>query len=303
MGIIAFALTLLLIDFAVVNGVAQILYETVFEDTGLQDTLPLAFIINPCFALWLSLFSILLVVSVVFTSFKSSKSDINYSSGIVLLTGNVAKSHARKVASKDGSAVEVLAHPDIPLTSKMLAGNVFVAGKQSSGKSTVIKSLLRQLAKTDHKLFIYDLKKEYSPYVDHNKLLCLSLERDAPLQWDISKDIKQDSDAASVSIALVEEETGKDSFFTDSAREVVKGVLLSLLQRNKPWGWRDLYERLFATHEQLHCLLANAYPPAGVLIEENNKTTQSIRSVISTKLGWMKHVAEWSKSSKHRFSI
>jgi type IV secretory pathway TraG/TraD family ATPase VirD4 len=61
--------------------------------------------------------------------------------------------------------------------------------------------------------------------------------------------------------------------------------------------------RLFSSHAQLHSMLVKSHRPAAVLIEDNNKTTQSIRSVISAQLGWLPRMVELAAASEETFSI
>jgi len=269
-------------------------------DTFLARWQPLT---TPYFGLWICVFALLFVLFAVFNMLAKSTTDLVYSSGIQLLKAQQVKAHANLVANLDKSPIELMVHKYVPLSAKMIAGNVFVAGQQGSGKSTIIKSSLKQLADKNNKLFVYDLKKEYQSFLNSKKVITISLMQTSKVVWSISKDVKTPSDAAATSIALIENESINDSFFTDAAREIVKGVLLSLLKLDRNWYWMDLYERLFAPHQQLHQLLVVAYLPAGVLIEENNKTTQSIRAVISTKLGWIKQLAEWEHDATIHFSL
>lgn len=235
---------------------------------------------------------------------QRARPDYLFSSGIQLLKGKKVKKDASSSLKKSRQKVELLLHPDVPLSDKVLTGNVFVTGMQGSGKSTIIKSLLLQLTATEHRLFIFDLKHEYEAFVDKRNTTILSVEKmSKSLVWDICNDVAMLSDAASISEALIEDEGGDNQFFTDAAREIIKGVLLSLMKSTAKWGWGDFSSRLFASREQLHTMLSYAYPPAAMLVEDDNKTTQSIRAVISTKVGWISSMADSHENESETFSI
>lgn len=235
---------------------------------------------------------------------QRGRSDYLYSSGIKLLKGKRVKKNASSALKKSRQKAELLLHPDVPLSDKVLTGNVFVTGMQGSGKSTIIKSLLLQLAATKHRLFIFDLKHEYDEFVDKKNTTTLNVEKmSKKLVWDICHDVTELSDAASISEALVEDVGGDNQFFTDAAREIIKGVLLSLMKSTAKWGWGDFSSRLFASRDQLHTMLSYAYPPAAMLVEDDNKTTQSIRAVISTKVGWISSMADSLEKGDRTFSI
>lgn len=234
---------------------------------------------------------------------SKTKVDYVHSSGIPLLSGSKVKAHAIRALKKAKQSAALFLHPDIPVSDKILTGNIFVFGAQGSGKSTIIKSLLVQLATTKHRLFVFDLKHEYAPFTDAQHKQILRVDIKNGVYWDISADVNDESDAASVSVALIEDADDDNRFFTDAAREIVKGVLIVLLDRKGNWSWGDFTQRLFAPREQLHSMLVKAYPPAGSLVEEDNKTTQSIRAVIATRLGWLHQMTKNVRSANTAFSL
>ena len=234
-----------------------------------------------------------------------SRNNVDYvhSSGIQLLSGKKVKEHANRAIQKAEQSTALFLHPNVPVSEKILTGNIFVFGAQGSGKSTIIKSLIVQLATTEHRLFVFDLKHEYASFTSKQHQQILRVDAKDGVYWDISADVNDESDAASVSVALIEDADDDNRFFTDAGREIVKGVLIALLEREGNWSWGDFTQRLFAPREQLHTMLVKAYPPAGSLIEEDNKTTQSIRAVIATRLGWLHQMTKNVRSANTAFSL
>jgi hypothetical protein len=259
---------------------------------------------NTTIGMFAGIYLVMLLLQMCFIlAMKKPSLDFQHVTGIHLLTGKQVKTHASRYLKKTKHKALLFLHPLVPMTNKMLTGNIFVFGMQGSGKSTIIKSLLIQLSSTPYRLFVFDLKHEYEGYTDPECNLILKIGEKDGACWDICSDIADESDAASVSIALIEDDDESNRFFTEAAREVTKGVLIALLKQNKSWSWDDLANRIFATREQLHTMLAKVYPPAAVLIEDDNKTTQSIRSVISTRLSWLYSIAEYANNADTAFSV
>jgi len=234
---------------------------------------------------------------------KNSRPDYHHSHGPKLLLFRAAIKDASKRLKKEPGKPSINIHPSLRITEQLEQGNIFVSGQQGGGKSTVIKPLAKQVYDTDCHSFTHDEKGEYQGNLKKQNIVCLELKENAEYIWEISSDVQNSNDASLVAKAMLEDGNDNEQFFVDSARQVLKGVIISLQNSNDYWSWKELDCSLFSDSKQLKQLLEDAYPPASTLIEPDSKTTQSIRSVLSSRLFWLSEMAELQKSAKNLWSI
>ena len=244
-----------------------------------------------------------LLLSFILTAKKNRFPDYYYSHGQKLLYSKAAIKDASKKLKNEPGKPSIKIHPSLSITEQLEQGNIFVIGQQGGGKSTVIKPIAKQVYDSDCLSFTHDEKHEYQGDVKNKHTVCLELIENAEYIWDISSDVQNANDASLVAKALIEDGNDNERFFIDSARQVLKGVIISLQNSNVSWSWRELDCFLFSDTEKLKQLLEVSYPPASTLIEPDSKTTQSIRSVLSSRLFWLRDMAELQKSAKNLWSI
>nr|WP_252732142.1 type IV secretion system DNA-binding domain-containing protein [Paraglaciecola arctica] len=229
--------------------------------------------------------------------------DYAYISGPKLLEKSVAIRDVKKKVKKEPSSLSIKIHPEIRITEQIAAGSIFLQGQSGAGKSTIIKPIVQQIYALPVRSFTYDEKGEYQATFNTSSAVCLKLIHNSEYFWNIGRDITTKNDAALVSQAFIEQENENQRFFTDSARQILKNVIIFLIESRKPWSWCDLSQKLFSTEQELKSLLATVSKSAATLVEPGTKTTQSIRSVLSTKLFWLDEMAEMQKTAKNIWSI
>jgi hypothetical protein len=213
----------------------------------------------------------------------------DYYSGPKLFLFREAIKHLNKSIKIIGKANGLLIHPMARLTSKLESANIFVYGMQGSGKSTLIKQWLLDIFKNkSDKCFIYDQKGEYETLLSSSNIACIAADNSSGYFWDIGLDVLTCEDAELVAESMIVSYHHSESdYFIDSARQVLLGVLFHLVQTNRPWSWSDIAKFLFSENLFLQSTLQASYISAAQFIEPNSKVTQSIRSVISSQLGWV----------------
>ena len=229
--------------------------------------------------------------------------DYKYVSGPKLLEKSAAIRDAKKKIKKEPSSISIKIHPEIRTTEQIAAGSILFQGQSGSGKSTIIKPIVQQIYSLPDRSFTYDEKGEYQATFNTSSAVCLKLIHNSEYFWDIGRDITTKNDAALVSQAFIKQENENQRFFTDAARQILKNVIIFLIDSRKPWSWYDLSQRLFSTEQELKSLLATVSISAATLVEPGTKTTQSIRSVLSTQLFWLDEMAEMQKTAKNIWSI
>jgi hypothetical protein len=234
---------------------------------------------------------------------KVQQVDYRHSSGPELLEFKQAIKDANKRIKKEPDNPTLFIHPGIRITSQIEHGNIFIFGQQGSGKSTVIKLIANQIYSSQCLSFTNDEKGEYQNEFETSKTLSISLEHNAQYFWEISKDILDTNDATLVSQALIEEGQDNERFFVDSARIILKGVIVYLQSNTNSWSWRELHDTLFIGDDELKSILQKESPSASTLIEPGSKTTHSIRSVLGSRLAWLNEMGEMKKTALNDWSI
>ncbi|MGV2874177.1 type IV secretion system DNA-binding domain-containing protein [Colwellia sp. E150_009] len=219
-----------------------------------------------------------------------------------LLKNNTAAKHFRKSAKQEGSRGLSL-HPKIVIPLIREAGNILVWGMQGAGKSNFIKRLVEQLLVQRERTVLYDIKGEYTEAFLNEDCILLSPQDSRSVNWNIGKDLSTIGLAESFAEAVIPAGSASESFWVDSARTVLVGVIVGLTNEDKPWSWCALEQRLFCGDEELSNWLNIHHKQAATLIEPESKTTASIRSMLATKLAWLKNMTSYVSNTPPDFSV
>jgi type IV secretory pathway TraG/TraD family ATPase VirD4 len=243
-----------------------------------------------------------LIISLSITTFllKSYKPIPQYRhlSGPIVLSGRSAVRHAKKWRRKELGEAGIYLHPKIAISATRELGNIFIFGQQGAGKSTIIKFILEQLLKRNDSLFIYDEKREYTEQFYTGDEVLISPNDARGACWDLAKDITNEASAKTVANVLIQSST-QDTFWTDAARVVLTGVLISLMKKGKGWSWIDLNNLVFSDAQTLHDVFSINYKAGLNLVEPDSKTTLSILTTMAIQLSWLPDLAHrWKGCSK-----
>ncbi|SHF84384.1 Type IV secretory pathway, VirD4 component, TraG/TraD family ATPase [Marinomonas polaris DSM 16579] len=248
------------------------------------------------------LFSILVSIYV-----RSCENDQLYHvSGARLLKGEKAFKHAKKqlaIELKRGTKKGLVLHPKVVLTRDRENGNFLIIGNQGSGKTVFITPIIKQIIDRGEKAFIYDEKREFTKlfYNSSNTVLISPWDkRGTP--WNISADAKTDTDAKLIADHLISET--KDPIWSEGARSILSGMIMTLNHTNEYWGWKELANILSTNDAILKEMFTKYYPRATRFIEPNSKTTASFFAQLISSLGWIYILADaWPNAYKTGFSI
>lgn len=227
--------------------------------------------------------------------------------GVRKYVGKAAYIHARQQLAKDikqGGKPGISLHPKIEITSRAEEGNIFITGKPGSGKTVIIFSLLLQLLKRrDLRLFIFDEKRDFTQklYQAKNSELIAPWDKRSSV-WNIAKDMRHTAAPANFAAHVIHDT--KDMIWCQSARLIFTGIIVSLKNRNKPWGWVQIQRSMNLDDDKLRSMLEQNYPQAMRYVEKNNRTTQSIMSTLLSDLAWIDWLAlAWPRSYQGQFSV
>jgi hypothetical protein len=274
-----------------------ILYQHFPSYGEISKQLEIALVLIPVLSLGISSFIVW-----IFRIRRNTASIFHHLEGPQLLNGKKAISHFRKLVKREGSTGLKL-HNKMTLPILRELQNFLIHGMQGSGKSNLIKYILRQILARRDKALIYDIKGEYTELFYGEKTTLISAYDARSAVWNISQDINNNAMAELFAEAVLTENSGNESFWINSARAVLKGVIVGLISKEKEWGWKELNQVLFSSDEQLHNWLSKYYAPASQLIKADDKTSSSIRSVIASQLVWVGEVADLWRDTEISFSL
>jgi len=227
-------------------------------------------------------------------------------SGAKLYKHKFAIRHAIKALKKEiknKSRIGINLHPAISISEIQEVGNILVEGAQGSGKSTVIKPIVKEIMSRRGRMLIYDAKKEYTQLFYKPGHLLLSPTDKRSLCWDIASDVTSPEIAYEVACCFISQ-SDKEPIWANGARLILTGCMVSLIHTQPNWSWLELKVLLDKPTSELKSLFEQYYPKAAKLISENSKTTDSFIMELTTQLSWIDYLSQvWTKENRMKFSV
>lgn len=241
----------------------------------------------------------------------------------------VARQITKAEVGKD--TMPLLLHPELRLSQERWNRHLLLYGSVGSGKTQILLPLIRQVIRKKKKLFLYDVKGDFTSYGDFSagtytdptsrwkrvKAKAINVVYPRPIilspydkqgyVWDAACDIHTSIQVEEFARCMIPEKPGDNNpFFTNTARMIFVGSVRTLIA-NKPklWNWTDLNEQLNKTAEQMQPDILANYKKAFPLIENpDSQTTSNIMSTIMSNMQAVEYFAKaWPVVSKRRFSI
>lgn len=147
----------------------------------------------------------------------------------------------KEIGDPDGS---FLLTESIPVSNQKETQGIFMCGAPGSGKTVTLKFWIDQIVFSEcpDRVLIHDAKGDYTSRYPDATILAPFDSRSAI--WDIGADIKTLADAREFASSMIERPS-KDTFFADSARQVLTGLVVYLIGTTKGrWSWSDLSQIL-----------------------------------------------------------
>lgn len=189
------------------------------------------------------------------------------------------------------------------------AGNVGLAavGAPKSGKTVSIRLFLQSVLPhvgvvPDHRALIYDAKNEMMPIIsgmgidthpENGLVKILNCYDTRSYYWEMSKDIDDIEIAPELALLFVPVNTkATDDMWSDSARELIGGVLEAFILGKKKWTLRDLLCAT-RTEERLKMVLGACDSTAGLIDEylDKGRATQGILIQLRSRLSKFRGIA------------
>lgn len=233
---------------------------------------------------------------------------ITHVAGPELLEGKraIAEAKRRSLTLKERVAdrFHLRVHPNLVLAKKHWSRHIWLYGGSGSGKTQVLLRLLQQIIARDWKLFLYDVKGDFTSVF--RRPIIVSPFDARSYVWDVASDVKTPTDAAAFASSLIPEAEGNGKFWSLAAQQILIGVLRELQNtRGTDWGWQDLANATSRSAMEMAPALQRHYAKAAPLIV--NEDSQATASVLATLAGYTRVIDDlalaWPTVGKRRFSI
>lgn len=197
----------------------------------------------------------------------------------------------------------------VGLPDEAAATHLCFVGATGSGKSRLINSVLEYACATigsgeDHRAIVFDPKRDMIPALHgmnvRARVYVFNPFDQRSVAWWLSRDCKSYAVAVQLAAALVPEDEGANRFFSDAARELVLGVMLSLMKRSpEAWTLRDVLLILRNNGLLRQVLLANPDTQDLCQYFDEPRTYQNIRSSLSSKINRFAPIAAcWDRATE-----
>lgn len=225
-------------------------------------------------------------------------SALKHVSGPQLIEGKEAEVEAQRFAANERGEPKVPGflrlHPLLDLSKRTWCRHVLVAGSVGSGKTQIIWPIVQQIRRRKKKLFLLDVKGDYTSAI-RNALILSPWDRRS-VYLDIAADLRTSASASTFASAMVPKEEGSNGFFSTAAELILTGCIRSLQRRaGARWGWEDLDFLLNLSAEELAPLLAEHYAKAHPLMMASDQTAENVLASLAAYTQTISQLAEGFK--------
>lgn len=214
-------------------------------------------------------------------------------SGPRWLDDNAAQRAARtEAAQARGTTTGFLRlHPLLDLPKRTWCRHVLITGSVGSGKTQVIFPIVQQVIEKKKKLFLVDVKNDYTPALPDAVILSPWDRRS--VYWDIAADVRTSAQAAAFASNMIPTDNGANKFFSTAAEMILIGCVRALQQHaGTSWTWKDLDELLSMSAQELSVVVARSYAKAKPLLSGGGVTSASVLATLAAHTQTISQLAE-----------
>ncbi|MFL6450940.1 MAG: type IV secretion system DNA-binding domain-containing protein [Bryobacteraceae bacterium] len=194
---------------------------------------------------------------------------------------------------------------DLVIKRDREAHHIQIAGDTGSGKSTLIRQIVHQIAAANENAIIFDPDREYIRefFREDRGDWVLNPKDDRCPYWPIGEECDDEAEATPIAIGLFQDEPTRQQFFLSHTRAIFSYLLATYKPTvNELAYWmahpEEIDKRVVGTEHE-HTLTANAAPQrAGILgsLNEAGKPLRMMPTHAEGRQSWS--AREWSKNRK-----
>ncbi len=207
-----------------------------------------------------------------------------------------------RMMKKRGEASDIRID-DLPLKLDSEIQNMSMHGTVSTGKSTLMRKIMKQLRDRGDLVIIYDKGCTFiEDFYDESRDKVLNaLDARCP-NWDLWEECRTISELENASATLIPASSGEDPFWQGSARTIfAEGA--ERMRRDEDRSYNKFLRTLLAIQlDQLRTFLAGT--PTSTLVDGKiEKTAISIRSVLTNYVKAMRYLQGIDRPGREKFTI
>jgi type IV secretory pathway TraG/TraD family ATPase VirD4 len=225
-----------------------------------------------------------------------------------LISYSEAVKHAERLRSEDDYG---LWWGMMKLPSSVATSHFAIVGSTGSGKTISIRLLMQSVLPNigtgkDQRALIYDAKQDIVSILAGINPPCevviLNPFDKRGVAWDMARDITSPATAQQIATILIpENKNASQPFFSDAARHLLSGVLISFIKKcPEKWTFRDVVLAL-KSQERLKKVLLSS-PETSDLVEHyfsDETTARNVMSTVATKMQRYEFIAAaWERADK-----
>lgn len=222
-----------------------------------------------------------------------------------VIGGRVLSESLKDVArmmKKRGEASDIRID-DLPLKLDSEVQNFAMHGTVGSGKSQLMRKILKQLRDRGDLVIIYDKGCTFvEDFYDESRDKVLNARDARCPNWDMWEECRTISELENASTTLIPASSGEDPFWQGSARTIfAEGA--ERMRKDKDRSYNKFLRTLLAIHlDKLRAFLAGT--PASTLVDGKiEKTAISIRSVLTNYVKAMRYLQGIDRPGREKFTI
>ncbi len=181
----------------------------------------------------------------------------------------LARAVATGVARRAGPEIA----PGVAYPRELYARHILCVGGVGSGKSTFLRPLVDQIAKSGEQILLFDAKSEFTGAYPGMAILAPWDARS--LAWDIGRDMRNVLDMERFAASVVKESS--DAMWSNASRQIIVGCMLSLRDEfGEGWGWGELRDRLSLDQAALLALMEAHHKIAARSLQRLSNTSTGV---------------------------
>lgn len=192
---------------------------------------------------------------------------------------------------------------DLPLKLDSEIQNMAMHGTVSTGKSTLMRKILKQLRDRGDLVIIYDKGCTFvEDFYDESRDKVLNALDSRCPNWDLWEECRSIAELENASTTLIPASSGEDPFWQGSARTIfAEGA--ERMRKDEDRSYNKFLRTLLAIKlDQLRAFLAGT--PASTLVDGKiEKTAISIRSVLTNYVKALRYLQGIDRPGREKFTI